>query len=148
MTLNFRFMVPCIIKLYIYIYTHTQWNLGSRTPLFTNNSVHEQIFWSKSIGWRTVSRITNTQAGNRGKLRVSWGWSSNARNTDTLRQRRGKTDHTKPPDTITHTFVYHSSWPGSIVSPDDGQGTPETCRDVLYKIRTISNIKLDTYILL
>jgi hypothetical protein len=29
-------------------YTVTiQWNLGSRTPLFTNNSVHEQIFRAK-----------------------------------------------------------------------------------------------------
>jgi hypothetical protein len=25
-----------------------QWNLGSRTPLFTNNSFHEQIFPSKN----------------------------------------------------------------------------------------------------
>jgi hypothetical protein len=56
---------------YIYIYTHTQWNLGSRTPLFTNNSVYEQIFRAKRLGWRTVSRITNAQAGNSGKLRVS-----------------------------------------------------------------------------
>jgi hypothetical protein len=30
-----------------------QWNLGSRTPLFTNNSVHEQIFRAKK------SRMTN-----------------------------------------------------------------------------------------
>jgi hypothetical protein len=30
--------------------------------------------------------------------------------------------------------VYHNSWPGSIVSPEDGQGTPETCRDLLNKI--------------
>jgi hypothetical protein len=27
-----------------------QWNLGSRTPLFTNNSVHEQISDQKSLG--------------------------------------------------------------------------------------------------
>jgi hypothetical protein len=33
---------------------HMQWNLGSRTPLFTNNSVHEQIFWAKK------SRMTNS----------------------------------------------------------------------------------------
>jgi hypothetical protein len=26
-----------------------QWNLGSRTPLFTNNSVHEQIFQAKKV---------------------------------------------------------------------------------------------------
>jgi hypothetical protein len=26
-----------------------QWNLGSRTPLFTNNSVHEQIFRAKNV---------------------------------------------------------------------------------------------------
>jgi hypothetical protein len=63
----------------------------------------------------------------------------------TLRQIHGKTDHTKPPDTITHTLVYHNGRPGSIVSPDDGQGTVETCRNVLNKITTISDIKLDTY---
>jgi hypothetical protein len=52
--------------------THSiQWGLGSRTPLFTNNSFHEQIFEQKSLGWRTVSRITNTQAGYSGKLTVS-----------------------------------------------------------------------------
>jgi hypothetical protein len=33
--------------------TYRQWNLGSRTPLFTNKSVHEQIFRSKT------SRLTN-----------------------------------------------------------------------------------------
>jgi hypothetical protein len=49
------------------------------------------------------------------------------------------------PDTITHTFVYHNGWPGSIVPPEDGQGMPETCRDVLNKIITISD-KLDIYI--
>jgi hypothetical protein len=26
-----------------------QWKLGSRTPLFTNNSVHEQIFQAKIV---------------------------------------------------------------------------------------------------
>jgi hypothetical protein len=31
------------------------------------------------------------------------------------------------------------------VSPEDGQGTPETYRDVLSKIITVSDIKLDTY---
>jgi hypothetical protein len=42
-------------------YLHIEWNLGS----WTN-------FWiKKCLGWRTVSRITNTQAGNSGKLRVS-----------------------------------------------------------------------------
>jgi hypothetical protein len=46
-------------------------------PRFTNAHVHEQFgsrtnFPSKRrLGWRTVSRITNTQAGNSGKLRVS-----------------------------------------------------------------------------
>jgi hypothetical protein len=40
-------------------------------PRFTNAAVHEQFgsrtnFPSKSLGWRTVSRITNTQAGNSG----------------------------------------------------------------------------------
>jgi hypothetical protein len=28
---------------------HIQWGLGSRTPLFTNNSVHEQIFRAKNV---------------------------------------------------------------------------------------------------
>jgi hypothetical protein len=41
-------------------------------PRFTNAPVHEQIFRGKKrLGWQTVSRITNTQVGNRGKLRVS-----------------------------------------------------------------------------
>jgi hypothetical protein len=46
-------------------------------PRFTNAPVHEQFgsrtnFPSKKhLVWRTVSRITNTQAGNSGKLRVS-----------------------------------------------------------------------------
>jgi hypothetical protein len=40
--------------------------LGLRTPLFTTNFPSR-----KRLGWRTVSRITNTQAGNSGKLRVS-----------------------------------------------------------------------------
>jgi hypothetical protein len=26
-----------------------QWGLGSRNPLFTNNSVHEQIFQAKNV---------------------------------------------------------------------------------------------------
>jgi hypothetical protein len=30
----------CNITVYVYI-MYIQWNLGSRTPLFTNNSVHE-----------------------------------------------------------------------------------------------------------
>jgi hypothetical protein len=47
-----------------------QWNLGSRTPLNTNKSVHEQIFRKKSLGWRTVYGITNTQTGNNGWLQA------------------------------------------------------------------------------
>jgi hypothetical protein len=50
------------------------WNLGSRTPLFTNNSVHEQIFRAKNVsdderclGLRT--RNPATPVGD--KLRVS-----------------------------------------------------------------------------
>jgi hypothetical protein len=38
----------------------------SRTIRFTNKYSDQ-----KRLGWRTVSRIMNTQAGNRGKLRVS-----------------------------------------------------------------------------
>jgi hypothetical protein len=51
--------------------------LNTVGPRFTNAPVHEQFgsrtnFPSKKrLGWRTVSRITNTQAGNSGKLRVS-----------------------------------------------------------------------------
>jgi hypothetical protein len=46
-------------------------------PRFTNAPVHEQFgsrtnFPSKKrLGWRTVARVTNTQAGNSGKMRVS-----------------------------------------------------------------------------
>jgi len=50
------------------------WNIGSRTPLFTNNSVHEQIFRAKNVsdderclGLRT--RKPATAVGD--KLRVS-----------------------------------------------------------------------------
>jgi hypothetical protein len=32
------------------------------------------------------------------------------------------------------------------VYPDNGQGTAETCRDVLNKIATVRDIKLDIYI--
>jgi hypothetical protein len=48
---------PDIIYIYNVDLQHliypVQWNLGSRTPLFTNNSVHEQIFRAKT------SRMTN-----------------------------------------------------------------------------------------
>jgi len=38
-------------------------NLGSRTPRIMNNSVYEQIFPNTNrLRWRTVSRVTNTQA--------------------------------------------------------------------------------------
>jgi hypothetical protein len=45
-----------------------QWNLGSRTPLITNKSVHEQIFGG-GLGWRT--RKPATTVGD--KLGVSAG---------------------------------------------------------------------------
>jgi hypothetical protein len=38
-----------------------QWNLGSRTPLITNKFSEK-----KSLGWQTLFRVTNTQAGNNG----------------------------------------------------------------------------------
>jgi hypothetical protein len=53
------------------------WKQATVEPRFTNAPVQEQFglrtnFSSKKrLGWRTVSRITNTQAGNSGKLRVS-----------------------------------------------------------------------------
>jgi hypothetical protein len=40
-------------------------------PRFTNNSFHEQIFRAKKSRMTNGSRITNTQASNSGKLRVS-----------------------------------------------------------------------------
>jgi hypothetical protein len=43
-------------------------------PRFTNAPVHEQIFRAKSLWWRTVSRITNMQAGNSGKLATASSW--------------------------------------------------------------------------
>jgi hypothetical protein len=36
----------------VYAVFHIQWNLGSRTPLFMNNSVHEQIFLTKKSRMR------------------------------------------------------------------------------------------------
>jgi len=47
------------------------WNLGLRTPLFTNNSVHEQIFRAKK------SRMTNAvsdyeHASQQQRLATSW----------------------------------------------------------------------------
>jgi hypothetical protein len=61
------------------------WSVTSRTwpfiytvePRFTNTPVHEQLgsrkkfYEQKRLAWRKVSRITNTQAGNSGNLRVS-----------------------------------------------------------------------------
>jgi hypothetical protein len=40
--------------------------------------------------------------------------------------------------------IHSDSAMDSIVSPEDGQGTPETCRDLLNKIIS-SDIKLDTH---
>jgi hypothetical protein len=83
----------------------------------------------------------------RGHIEYTQWWTKIVMLTEfTLRQCHGKSDHTKLPDTITHTFVYHNGWPGSIVSPEDEQGTAETRRDVLNKITTISDIKLDIHI--
>jgi hypothetical protein len=65
-----RSVCVCVcVYIYIYVcvlYIYTQWNLGSRTPLITNKSVHEQIFQQESLGWQTVSSVTNMQAGNNG----------------------------------------------------------------------------------
>jgi hypothetical protein len=65
------------------------------------------------------------------------------------KQKYGRALWCPVPDTITHdpTFVYHKGWPGSVVSPEDEQGPPETGRDVLNKIATVSDIKLDTHVL-
>jgi hypothetical protein len=43
-----------------------QWNLGSRTPLITNKSVHEQIFRKKK------SRVTNGVSSNEHASRQQW----------------------------------------------------------------------------
>jgi hypothetical protein len=43
------------------------------------------------------------------------------------------TNYRIPNRTTTLSFATNYGWPGSIRSPDDGQGTPETCRDVLNK---------------
>jgi hypothetical protein len=61
---NFNFNFISITKIHIRELIHVQWNLSSQTPLITNKSVSKQIFWKKSLGWRTVSRVTNMQAGN------------------------------------------------------------------------------------
>jgi hypothetical protein len=45
-----------------------------------------------------------------------------------------QTNYRTPYRTTTLSFAINYGWPGSIRSPDDGQGTPETCRDVLNKI--------------
>jgi hypothetical protein len=45
-----------------------------------------------------------------------------------------QTNYRTPNRTTTHLFAINYGWPGSIRAPDDGQGTPETCRVVLYKI--------------
>ena len=42
---------------------HIKSNLGSRTPRIMNSSVYEKNFPNtKRLEWRTVSRVTNTQA--------------------------------------------------------------------------------------
>jgi hypothetical protein len=56
---------------------YIQWNLGSRTPLFTNNSVYKQIFRAKKC--RMTNGVSDYEhaswqhwkVGNSGKLRVS-----------------------------------------------------------------------------
>jgi hypothetical protein len=50
---------------------YIQWVLGLRTPLFTNNSVYEQIFWAKNASGYERCLGLGTQSGNSGKLRVS-----------------------------------------------------------------------------
>jgi hypothetical protein len=56
-----------------------QYNIYTVDPRFTNAPVHEQFgsrtnFPRKTPLMRTVSRITNTQAGNSGKLAIATSW--------------------------------------------------------------------------
>jgi hypothetical protein len=48
-----------------------QWGLGLRTPLFTNNSVYEQIFRAQNAWGYERCLGLRIQSGNSGKLRVS-----------------------------------------------------------------------------
>jgi hypothetical protein len=49
------------------IHWNIQWNLGSRTPLITKKIGSQTNYPNKKrLGWRTMSRVTNTQAGNNG----------------------------------------------------------------------------------
>jgi hypothetical protein len=50
----------------IWFSDQVQWNLGSRTTVITN-----KVSGKKVSGWRTVSRVTNTEAGD--KLGISAG---------------------------------------------------------------------------
>jgi hypothetical protein len=60
------------IHTYIYIYIYTQWNLGSRTPLIMNKSVHVQIFRKKKKSRVTNSVLSNEHASRQQRLATSW----------------------------------------------------------------------------
>jgi hypothetical protein len=49
-----------------------QWNLGSRTPLITNNSVHEHIFRRKKTSRVTNCVSSNKHARRQNRLPTSW----------------------------------------------------------------------------
>jgi hypothetical protein len=52
-------------------YGYIQWNLGSRTPLITNKSVHEQIFRKKK--YRVTNGVSsNKHASRQQRLATSW----------------------------------------------------------------------------
>jgi hypothetical protein len=68
-TYSSSFLVWDNSALYITATHKVQWNLGSRRIRFTNKFSEQ-----KSLGWRTVYRITNTQAGNSGKLATASSW--------------------------------------------------------------------------
>jgi transposase InsO family protein len=68
-----RMRIACWVTEAIDLHTEyvVQWNLGSRMPLITNKSVHEQIFRKKK------SRVTNgvssnEQASRQQRLATSW----------------------------------------------------------------------------
>jgi hypothetical protein len=73
--------VPIHVRVWLASPPRGAW-LGSQARIYSVTSVHERpcsrtsrftnkFSEQKSLGWRTVSRITNTQAGNSGKLRIS-----------------------------------------------------------------------------
>jgi hypothetical protein len=69
--LNLHSLVLCLLAEFYYT-NLVQWNLGSRTPLITNKSVHEQIFRRKKKSRVTNGVSSNEHTSRQQRLATSW----------------------------------------------------------------------------